>query len=1108
MQMDPSNLATITAPFLVKGAEAFTHAASDNLATEVGNLCQAVIDKFGSDSDAKNTLVIAQNRPDSGPMQSALKEILAEKFKSDPDFASNVQVLIQKLFDQQGQTVHGPQTNTGNGNGPVFSGRFDGPMASGGGAVDMRGCKDLTCEPHMEQHFGDKYIINNPSFTGHDKIGERKYMDQMTSIRDFDINALKRFRNQLRDDIRELYPDSLSPIEFLTSTNLLFNGYLTRTGALLFGNNPIDACRSAITQCYKYYGINKTAARERRQINRTIPDQIVEGRNFIANNIKKVENPVPDQAESRIEYEYPMICVREIIANALAHRDYEGDHRFVHITLFSDRIEVKSPGNWFGKPLDNEKIYKLEDLESSSIKRNIALSDVLSWILLVEGEGSGIPTAVEDCKKMDAPIPNVVQIEEYVTVTIWPSRKIQKFLREGIIPHQIPPPPAEFKGREGEIQHVMANFANGAIITGLRGMGGVGKTALALVLAERLEDSFPDGQIFLDMQGTSSKPLQGTEAMAQVIRAYLGADFRIPEDLNGIRGLYNSVLSSKRALILLDNVANREQVEPLLPPTGSALLITTRNRFALAGLMENDLDVLPLSDAKRLLLEISERIGEHAGELAKLCGCLPLALRNAAYVLAEKKNMSVVDYLERLKDAKKRLGLVEASFSLSYELLCPELQRLWCLLSVFPGDWDLAGAAAVWDLDQDSAEESLAELMKLSLIDFLQSALGGRYRLHDLARIYADSRLNPQARIDGQLRHAEFYKDLLSRANSLYKVGGPGIHSGLALFDREWPNIRAGQSLAEDRMNDAAIMSEESKKAFRLCNEYPYVGAYILDWRLHPLDIIRWRDTALTASRHLKDRASEGKHLLNLGNANADLGEHRKAIEYYVQAMKISREIGDMRSEGAVLINLGNANADLGEPRNSIECYEQALKIICEIGDHMGEATVLGNLGNVYADLSEHHKAIEYYERAMKIVREIGDKRGEGAILGNLGFAHLSLGVPRKAIEFYKQALKISREIGDRRDEGNCLGNLGLAYFRLDQAVEAIEYYDQALKISREIGDRRSEGIRLLNMSYALDRLGKPAKATKLAELALKIYKEIDSLHVVQVHKLLDGWQK
>ena len=106
-------------------------------------------------------------------------------------------------------------------------------------------------------------------------------------------------------------------------------------------------------------------------------------------------------------------------------------------------------------------------------------------------------------------------------------------------------------------------------------------------------------------------------------------------------------------------------MEPRLPPAGSALLITSHDKFALPGLKEKDLGVLPLEDAKKLLLEIAGRIGGHAEELAELCGCLPLALRNAAFALKEKPNIAVADFVKRLADARKRLELVEASFDLS-----------------------------------------------------------------------------------------------------------------------------------------------------------------------------------------------------------------------------------------------------------------------------------------------------------------------------------------------------------------------------------------------------------------------------------------------------------
>jgi tetratricopeptide (TPR) repeat protein len=329
-------------------------------------------------------------------------------------------------------------------------------------------------------------------------------------------------------------------------------------------------------------------------------------------------------------------------------------------------------------------------------------------------------------------------------------------------------------------------------------------------------------------------------------------------------------------------------VESLLPPAGSALLITSRNKFVLPGLKEKDLDVLPLDDAKKLLLEIAGRIGGHADELAELCGCLPLALRNAASVLAEKKNLDVAEYVERLKDARKCLKLVDASFSLSYELLTPELQSLWSLLSVFPANFDRAGAAAVWEMEPDLAEEALGELVKWSLVDFLLSASGEceRYHLHDLSRVFADSRLGADAREPAQQRHAKHYQELLWKANELFLLG-------------------------------------------------------------------------------------------NLGLAYAALGDPRKAIQYYEQALKISRAIGDQRVEGNSLGSLGNAYRDLGQPDKAIEYHEQALKIARKIGDRRGEGINLFNMIRSLDKLKQRAKAIELAKSALEIFKQIESPNSE-----------------------------------------------------------------------------------------------------------------------------------
>lgn len=356
-----------------------------------------------------------------------------------------------------------------------------------------------------------------------------------------------------------------------------------------------------------------------------------------------------------------------------------------------------------------------------------------------------------------------VQVGDRITQNIQPHEKPP-------VPSQIPAPPKDFTGRSKEIDELLTGFEKGATITGLQGTGGIGKTALALVVAERLKAGFPDGQIFINLRGTSKNPMDPASAMAHVIRTYLGPDARLPEVEGELAGLYHSVLSGRKALLLLDNAASREQVEPLLPPLGCAVIVTSRNRFALPGLKAKELDVLPLEDAKKLLLEIADRIGGQAEELARLCGCLPIALRNAASVLAERHDLGVAEYLERLQEARNRVELVEASFSLSYDLLSPELQRLWSMLSVFPADFDREGATAVWALDPDSAAGSLSDLVKWSLVEFDPAM--ERYHLHDLARDYAASRLPDGEKAEAEERHAEYYRGVLSDSDEQYMKGG------------------------------------------------------------------------------------------------------------------------------------------------------------------------------------------------------------------------------------------------------------------------------------------------------------------------------------------------
>ncbi len=672
--------------------------------------------------------------------------------------------------------------------------------------------------------------------------------------------------------------------------------------------------------------------------------------------------------------------------------------------------------------------------------------------------------------------------------------------------HQLRAPVGDFVGREREIETLIDALRHGsrASISGINGMGGIGKTELALFVAERLADDYPDAQLFINLQGTDPNPRSSEQVLEICIRAFLGPETRLPEDLDQLSQIYRNQLNGKRVLVLLDNAADSAQVRPLLPPSGSALLVTSRQAIPLPGMTRFTLNPLTDDEARVLLLEIAPNAESAADQICKLCGYLPLAIRAAGSLLAITPDLDPIDYATQLTDERNRLeriggeGVdidVAVSFNLSYERLSGEAALVFRLLSVFPGTFDAAAAEVVCS---DPGHARLSDLVRRSLV--IYDASTKRYRLHDLARLFIKSKLSDAERMVGSKRHATHYKVVLSAADALYLQGGEELIRGLALFDLEWGNIKEGYAWVSTQ----GVEADEDMTQLGIT--YADAGVFILDLRLHSRERIRWLEIALAAATRLKNRACEGTTLGNLGNAYGDLGEIRHAIQCFEQALLITREIGDRKGEGAALGNLGNASAILGETQRAIEFYEERLLIAREIGDRRGEGVVLGNLGTAYATLGETQRAIQTYEERLLIAREIGDRRGEGNVLGNLGNAYAALGETQRAIQFCEEQLTIVREIGDRRGESSALGNLGNAYAALGETQRAIQFYEQILLIHREIGDRRGEGTDLWNISLALDMLGLRDQAIQHAQQSLMIREQIEDPRAVKVRAQLDEW--
>jgi tetratricopeptide (TPR) repeat protein len=631
--------------------------------------------------------------------------------------------------------------------------------------------------------------------------------------------------------------------------------------------------------------------------------------------------------------------------------------------------------------------------------------------------------------------------------------------------HQLPPPPADFTGRTTELGELRAAIEKGGVhISGLRGQGGVGKTALALKLAAELAPNFPDAQIYLDLKGVSEKPLTAAEAISHVLRTF-HPEAKLPEKEDELCALYRSVLHNKRAVLLMDNARDAAQVKPLIPPEGCALLVTSRQHFALPGLQAKNLETLPPPDAKDLLLRIAPRIDGEAETIAKLCGYLPQALRLAASAIAVRVNLEPQDYARQLGEEKKRLELlvgedesVTASITLSYNLLDSETQKRWRALAVFPDTFDAPAAAAVWAIEIDAARDTFSRLLQYSMLEWNETTK--RYRLHDLMRAFARGKLSDDEREAAASRHARNYLEVIRLAGDLYEQGGESMMRGLALFDLERSNIQAGQAWS-------VAHADVDKVAAQLCSDYPDWAPNVFNLRQHPREEIKWLESARAAAHQLGDHAAEGRHLGMLGYTHDDVGEYDRAIGYYQKALAIAREIGDRRSEG----------------------------------------TTLGNLGVAYKNQGEHGHAIEFYEQHLAIAREIGDRWGEGNALGNLGNAYYLLGEHPRGIEYHEQCLAVARQVGDRRSEGKALGNLGNAYATLGEARRAVGYYEKQLDITREIGDRLGEGNALYNMSGEIHKLGDRRKAIEHAEAALKIYEEIEAPNAAKVRKQLDIWR-
>ncbi|HEX5401707.1 MAG TPA: tetratricopeptide repeat protein [Pseudonocardiaceae bacterium] len=627
----------------------------------------------------------------------------------------------------------------------------------------------------------------------------------------------------------------------------------------------------------------------------------------------------------------------------------------------------------------------------------------------------------------------------------------------------------------------------------IEGLGGIGKTTLALHWAHKLRPRFPDGALFADLRGyhPTGVPASPSDILAGFLRALGVAPDAVPQDDADRSALFRSLMDGKRMLLVLDDASDADQIEPLLPGSAGCLVLVT-SRARLSGLVVRHaarrlgLGGLPAREAMALLGGIIGEIRvaaepEAAAELVATCANLPLALRIVADRAASRPGRPLADLVAELRSERDRLDVLSVAgddaaavggvFSWSYRALPEPAARLFRLLGLFPGlEPSVPAAAALLGTNTSYTRKLLDSLAAVHLVE--ESGVDG-YRLHELVRLYAAERVRVE---DSDATRDEALRRLLTWY----------LHT-VDAADRTLMPQRRRQSLdttttappLEFADYGSAMAWSEAERATIV-----QLTRDAADRRMHDL---AWRlPTALWG-------------YLALRNRWADM------IDTHQVALASARATGDLLGQAIALNNMGIANANTGRPDHAHTLLCQALLLRKEIGDVWGEAAVSNNLGLLLAERGEFGTAAAHHDRAIMLFRQMGDQCGEGQALNNLGNAHLALGQLGEAVDCYQRALAALVGIGDQLGQAETLVSMGGAHQAIEDYEAAVDCHLRAVLMFRSLGDRAGEARGLDNLGLALSGNGSGALARDSWQHALVLYEEVNPVLAAQVRARLSG---
>ncbi|MFD0202928.1 MULTISPECIES: AfsR/SARP family transcriptional regulator [Saccharothrix] len=662
--------------------------------------------------------------------------------------------------------------------------------------------------------------------------------------------------------------------------------------------------------------------------------------------------------------------------------------------------------------------------------------------------------------------------------------------RSRVVPRQLPGTPRAFTGREPELAMLdRAASEDGdprtdpgattrtVVISAIGGAGGIGKTWLALTWAHRNLHRFPDGQLFVDLQGFSpaGRPIDPADALRGFLTALGVGPGALPADLAAKAALYRSLVTDKRMLVVLDNAAAMDQVVPLLPGGASCTVLVT-SRTKLASLIDRHgahhvpLDVLTPAEARALL---AARLGDQrvdadravTEELIRLCGCYPLALSITARHAATRPRIPLTEIAAELRDQGMDMldndddPTASLPMVLSWSLrgLTDHQRMVFALLAITPGpDVELPAAAALTGLTEAQTRKALLALENHSLLDRRPD---NRYAMHDLVRAHAATTHLPEpVRQVALERVVDFYLHTARAADHLLYPQRPsavqpvpptaGVRprplpdrpAALAWMDAHHPHLLAAQrTAAADHRHEAVWHLAWALSTFHM-------------WRGHRHDDLTVWQAAVNAAEHLPDLTSRIHARWRLGHAHAELGRHEQAITYLHDALTLAEHHEDRIEQARIHHALAWTREQQGNHLEALTHARRALVLYRELDQPVWEADALNTVGWLAAHLGEHDTARDHCQAALVLHRRNQDADGEANTLDSLGYIDQHTGRHRQAIDHYQQAVTLYHTVGNTPKAAETLNKLGHSHAALGQRQQAQAAWQQALTLYRRLG--------------------------------------------------------